>query len=176
MSGVASSQTWTRVKQAPTCPRARQAGNATREIPSQAERSSTCAQATARNPIDKPPEQRAGTHASSHGGDLAPDRRVGPARRRRGASSPAGGRRRARGSCGEGRTSGAGAGGRERRPEGRRGAVSGLGSRAASGAGRLRARASHPRPLPLQGSMCRSLLAWFGLVRCSGGSAVKITY
>jgi hypothetical protein len=53
LTGVASSQTLTRHK--PTCPRARQAGKATREIPSRAERSNTCAEVTA--PIDKPAKQ-----------------------------------------------------------------------------------------------------------------------
>ena len=147
-------------------------GNVTRKIPSQAERPLTCARATATAPIDRP--SRAAEQArlflplaaSSHGGDLAPDR---------GAASPVGEARRLdRGRRGQGRAPGAGAGGRQRRAAGRRGAVPGLGPRAAPGAGRLRARAPHPRPLPLQGSCApSSLLARLGFVRCSSGSKLS---
>ena len=165
MSGVASSQTWPRVKkkkkQAPTCPRQSRQRHARNSVSSRAQQHVRAGHSPDRQ-AGRPSRHTARAHASSHGGDLAPDRsRVGPARRRCCAASPAG---RGRGSCGEGRTSGADAGGRERRPEGRRGAEPGLGSRAAPGAGRLRARAPHARPLPLQGSMCEPVAPSFDLI------------
>jgi hypothetical protein len=84
---------------------------------------------------------------SPHAGDLAADR--GPVRPRDAPRREA--HYRDRGRRGEGRAAGEGTGGRERGAEGHRGAVPGLGPRAAPGAGRVRARAAHPQSLPLQG-------------------------